>query len=79
MIIASLLAVGEFSVLKTGSSKTYFIPDYDKQEYTSELDTMINHVLRVSKQYELYGLLTSKDIERIFECIKQSSLSGKEL
>lgn len=67
LIIASLLAVGEFSVLKTGSSKTYFIPDYDKQEYTSELDTMINHVLRVSKQYELYGLLTSKDIERIFE------------
>ena len=54
-------------MLKTGSSKTYFIPDYDKQEYTSELDTMINHVLRVSKQYELYGLLTSKDIERIFE------------
>ena len=67
LIIASLLAVGEFPVLKSGGSKTYFIPDYDKQEYTSELDTMINHVLRVSKQYELYGLLTSKDIERIFE------------
>lgn len=44
LIITSLLTVGDFSVLKSNGTVTYFIPDYDKQEFSSDINVLVNHV-----------------------------------
>ena len=64
----AMLRKGNFAQLAIGKSESSirFIPDYDRQEFSTKFSTMIKHLVRVSSKYQFYYNVYERDAEMMF-------------
>ena len=71
-VILAMLRRGNFAqlVIRDNDSESEsvirFIPDYDKQEFSTNFKTMVKHLVKVSSLYQFYYNVYEKDAEMMF-------------
>lgn len=73
-VILAMLRKGNFAQLvindndndSESESVIRFIPDYDKQEFSTNFKTMVKHLVKVSSLYQFYCNVYERDAEMMF-------------
>lgn len=73
-VILAMLRKGNFAQLVINDNDTdsetesviRFIPDYDKQEFSTNFKTMVKHLVKVSSLYQFYCNVYERDAEMMF-------------
>ena len=75
-VILAMLRKGNFAQLvindnnseseSESESVLRFIPDYDKQEFSTSFKTMVKHLVKVSSLYQFYYNVYERDAEMLF-------------
>lgn len=65
--ILAMLKKGNFGYLKIhDNSRMMFIPDYDEQSFSNDIDVLVRHLVIISNKYKLYYSVNTKDAEASF-------------
>lgn len=65
--ILAMLKKGNFGYLKIqDSSRMMFIPDYDMQSFSNNIEVLLRHLVIISNKYKLYYTVNPKDTEATF-------------